>query len=121
MASKGHKPGGGIASNKRREVGYKQGQQRQAHLPGGVAQLGQRQGNHVTEQGSTAYAGLSINSGAGYPSDLGNAKALELAYGKGGPGKGRNLYAQGSQQSGAVRETPVGREIFPGFSGRGKG
>ena len=97
MASKGHKPGGGIASRQRKEVGYRQGAQRKAHLAGGVAQIGQRQGNHITEQGATSYGGLSINVGAGYPSELGNAKALELAYGKGGPGKGRNLYATGSQ------------------------
>ena len=95
--SKGHIAGGGIASRQRKEVGYRQGAQRQAHLPAGVAQLGQRQGNHVTEQNSTSYGGLSINAGIGFKSELGNAKALELAYGKGGPGKGRNLYASGSQ------------------------
>jgi hypothetical protein len=38
----------------------------------GVAQIGQRQGNHVTNKGSTGYGGVSLIAGTGFPSELGN-------------------------------------------------
>jgi hypothetical protein len=113
----------GIKSKNKREVGYRQGQQRQRKVPAGVAQLGQRQSNHITDGGSTRYGGVEINAGVGFKSELGNAKALELAgKGKAGPGAGREIMPSGSQcMTGPVNRgepmTPK-REIFPGFGKR---
>jgi hypothetical protein len=37
-----------------------------AKVVAGVAQIGTAQGNHVTEQGSTGYGGVSPNAGRGF-------------------------------------------------------
>ena len=70
MAMKGHKPGGGIASNKRVEVGYRQGSQRRPANKTGVAQLGQMQGSHVTSHDDTNYRGDPMHAGRGYKSPM---------------------------------------------------
>lgn len=81
----GHRPGGVIKSRNKVEVGYRHGQQKQRVRPSGVAQIGQRQGNHVTEQGATGYGGINpFGAGQGYPSKLGNEVAQNV--GEGGPG-----------------------------------
>jgi hypothetical protein len=91
----GHRPGGGIASRQRVEKPIRQGAARERVIPAGAAQLGQRQGNHITERGSTGYGGVNLLAGTGYPSELGNKVALNV--GKGGPGTGRKIYSCGSQ------------------------
>ena len=37
--AKGHKPGGGIKSRQKVEVGYRHGQQKKRTIPAGVAQM----------------------------------------------------------------------------------
>jgi hypothetical protein len=113
----------GIKSKNKREVGYRQGQQRQRKVPAGVAQLGQRQGNHITDSGSTRYGGVSINAGVGIKSELGNAKALELAgKGKAGPGAGREVMPSGSQcMTGPVNRgepMPKAKALWPGWESK---
>jgi len=94
--SKGHKPGGGIQSRQKREVGNRTGAPRERIRPTGVAQYGQAQGDHVTEQGATGYGGVKAHTGKpGYQSELGNKVALNV--GGGGPGTGRTTYPTGSQ------------------------
>jgi hypothetical protein len=111
MAMKGHKPGGGIASNKRVEVGYRQGSQRRPANKTGVAQLGQRVGDHITEHGATGYGGVPVfDGGAGFKSKLGNEWSSQVRQ---GPGKSATaIYKQGQQQSGAVRSIQQGRDIL---------
>ena len=75
---------------------YRHGQSRERALPAGVAQLGQRQGNHITDQGFTGYGGLEILTGKpGLQSELGNKLALETVC---GPGGSREIHRSGSQQ-----------------------
>jgi hypothetical protein len=99
--TKGHKPGGGIASKQKREVGNRTGAPRERIRPTGVAQYGQAQGNHFTEQGrdgrmSSDYGGVKAHTNMpGLQSQLGNKVALNV--GGGGPGTGRTIYKTGSQ------------------------
>jgi hypothetical protein len=74
----------------------RQGKRREPYLPAGVAQLGQRQGNHVTEQGATSYGGLEINAGGrGFdPVPQGNDLAEQTQC---GPGGSRKVMGSGSQ------------------------
>jgi hypothetical protein len=113
----GHRPGGGIKSRNKVEVGYRYGQQKKRTIPAGVAQLGQRQGNHITEKGSTPYGGVDLFAGTGFKSELGNKLAQNV--GEGGPGKGRDIYKTGSQcQTGAVNPgnpLPKAKALFPGW------
>jgi len=93
---KGHKPGGGIASKNKREVGNRTGAPRERIRSTGVAQYGQAQGSHATESGDTGYHGVKAHTNMpGYPSELGNKVALNV--GGGGPGTGRTIYKSGSQ------------------------
>jgi len=110
--------GGGITSKNLVHKPVRTGAERRHIQKAGVAQLGQRQGDHVTERaGSTGYRGESL-VGPKHPisTPLGNEVALNV--GKGGPGKGRTIYATGTQcMTGAPdrgNPMPVG-EIFPGF------
>jgi hypothetical protein len=99
--TKGHKPGGGIASKNKVSVGNRTGAPRERIRPTGTAQYGQAQGNHFTEQGrdgrmSSDYGGVKAHTNMpGYPSELGNKVALNV--GGGGPGTGRTIYKSGSQ------------------------
>lgn len=61
-----------------------------AIVPAGVAQLGQRQGNHVTEQGSTQYGGVDMAGGKGYEPPQGPSQ-------RSGVGGGRDIHRAGSQ------------------------
>jgi hypothetical protein len=114
----GHRPGGGIASRQRVEKPIRQGAARERVIPAGVAQIGQRQGNHVTNRGATEYGGINpFGAGQGYPSKLGNEVALNV--GKGGPGTGRKIYSCGTQGvQGAVdrgNPLPKAKELWPGW------
>jgi hypothetical protein len=120
-ASGNHRPGGGIASRVNVEKPVRTGKGAKAIVPAGASQLGQRQGNHVTEQGATRYGGVNLYSrGPGYnPVKYGNEVALNVK--GGGLGAGRTVMASGSQcMTGPVnRGEPMPRkEIFPGFGKR---
>lgn len=61
-----------------------------AIVPAGVAQLGQRQGNHSTNQGSTQYGGVDMYGGKGYEPPIGPSV-------QSGVGGGRDCHRSGSQ------------------------
>jgi hypothetical protein len=96
--SGGHRPGGGIASRVNVEKPVRTGKGARAIVPAGTAQLGQRVGNHITEQGATRYGGVNLYSrGPGYnKSQYGNEVALNVK--GGGPGKGYVQYGQSGSQ-----------------------
>jgi hypothetical protein len=63
---------------------------------GGVGQLGQKQGSHVTKGDESSYRGEPLHSGRSFqPVKFGNEVALNV--GQGGCGTGRTVYASGSQ------------------------
>ena len=110
------KAGGGIRSKNVVRKPVRTGQQRERIRPSGVAQIGQRQGNHITEQGATSYGGIGLRAGQGFPSELGNTIAARTVC---CPGGSRTIHRSGSQATqGAVNPgqpmQPKG-EIFPGF------
>jgi hypothetical protein len=102
--SKGHIPGGGAASKNVVRPGYNTGKPKERVIPAGVYQYGQALGNHVTGVegggGDLGYHGINPMSGkAGFPSELGNARAVSCGQ---GPGGGRTIHRAGSQgQQGA--------------------
>jgi hypothetical protein len=66
--------------------------------PAGVAQLGQKQGSHVTSHRESDYRGERLHNPAKdfQPVKFGNEIALNV--GKGGCGTGRTLYGQSGTQ-----------------------
>ena len=118
MAMKGHRPGGRIKSRTVVEKGVRTGSPRERIRHSGVAQIGVRVGNHVTNQGATGYGGINpFGAGQGYPSELGNKVALNV--GGGGPGKGREVMRTGTQGChGAPAKgdpTPKANSLWPGW------
>lgn len=122
MAKRSNTGGGAGSKNVARKpvrTGKAEGASRM--LSGGVAQLGQRQGNHITERGSTRYGGLEINAGpmggvGAVP--LGNEVALNVE--GGGPGKGYRQYGQSGSQGchgkpDAGSPMPKAKALFPGW------
>ena len=105
MAKKGNQPGGGTGSRAMHApTTYFTGHPGMKTNPGGVAQLGQAQGNK-TMTGTTNYKGDPVKMGSlpkGVP--LGNQTALEAGQ---GPGSGRTVSRCGSQQ-GVSPSTPIG-------------
>jgi len=86
----------GIRSKNLVHPSYRTGSGAKAKVVAGIAQLGQAQGNHVTEQDSTSYHGVSRDGGQGYNKvKFGNELALNV--GKGGPGAGRTVMPCGGQ------------------------
>jgi hypothetical protein len=87
-----------------------------AHL-GGVSQLGNKIGDHLTDKSSTGYRGEPLYAGRGCnPTKYGNEIAKNV--GAGGPGKGRTLYGQSGSQGthgatnpGNPRPVPAGHII----------
>src|SRR5262249_47401083 len=68
-----------------------------AATPGGVGQLGQRQGSPVTRVEESNYRGEPLHSGRSFqPVKFGNEVALNV--GKGGCGTGRTNYGQSGSQ-----------------------
>ena len=68
-----------------------------AHL-GGVSQLGNKVGNHVTNKSTTGYRGDPLFAGPGYnPTKYGNEVALRASGSKAGPGADRNVMPCGGQ------------------------
>jgi hypothetical protein len=115
--------GGGIESNKRREVPVRVGKPREGINVVAVSRLGAMQGNHVTERGKTLPNPPEPLVGKQRPISvtMGNA----VAYGtKAGPGGSRTIYRAGVQHTTpAPNEMPKGRdtlfEFGPDFRGRG--
>jgi hypothetical protein len=95
------KSGGGKTSNKLREVrqSTREKPRINAMNPAGVSEIGQamsgkREGNRVTGENPAT----QIHSGAGYPTTLGNVKALEGSGSGARPGGGnRTVYPRGTE------------------------
>jgi hypothetical protein len=120
-STSGHRPGGGIASNKRVEKPVRAGVRSEAINEKGVAQIGSSLGNHATD-GRRSINPVEKLRGAQRPAGgpggvpLGNAVAGNV--GKGGPGAGRTLYGQSGvqrQYGSGGPEKPSGRPILEDF------
>jgi len=126
MATSGHRPGGGIASNKRVEKPVRTGTGSHGTNPGYVSQLGNKVGSH-TRQGDTGYRGEEFHNRPSFdPVKFGNDIALNV--GKGGPGTGRDPAmrsgSQGVHGPVAGNRAAQGRDILSQFgpeSSRAKG
>ena len=109
-----HIPGGGPKSRQITERPVRTGSGSRSTNPGGVGQLGQMQGSHVTRGEESPYRGEPLHGGRSFqPVKFGNEVALNV--GKGGCGTGRTIYRTGSQdQHGDVAGTsrPQGRDIL---------
>jgi hypothetical protein len=84
-----------------------------------VAQLGQRQGDHATNKGSsTGYTGVGL-IGPKQPISTPLRNTMALNVGRGGPGTGRTIYKTGTQcMTGAPDKgnpTPKAKELWPGW------
>jgi hypothetical protein len=97
MVSKGgNQVAGGYGSRQHVEKSVRTGTGSRSANPGGVGQLGNAQGTHVTRGEESNYHGDPLHSGRSFqPVPFGNEVALNV--GKGGPGTGRTVYASGSQ------------------------
>jgi hypothetical protein len=97
----GHRPGGGIASNKVVNKPVRTGQRAERVHQGGAGQLGIMQGSHGTNQRTdSSYRGDPLLGGprpAGAPGSvlLGNEVAAKTVC---GPRGSRNLYGQSGSQ-----------------------
>jgi hypothetical protein len=119
---KSGKAGGGILSNKLKQVGVRTGQPAKVQRPMGVSQIGQSLGNHATAQGKPLTRSVEPVRGAALPSGLsvklGNQVAAETVC---GPGGSRTVMRSGVQgQHGPVNPGlpgPAPGELFPGFPG----
>ena len=96
MRRSGTGSGGGHGSKNIVHPKVRTGAGAKAAHEGGVSQLGNKVGNHITNKSATNYRGDPLFAGRGYnPAKYGNEVALNV--GKGGPGTGRTTYASGSQ------------------------
>jgi hypothetical protein len=120
--ARGNQPGGGLGSRVINPQGQRLGQPAKGVGPGGVSQLGEAIGNHITDRrGTSGYKGDPMYTGPGPVNSaqpLGNQLATNV--GKGGPGAGREVMRSGSQgqQGSAAPGSPrpeASRPIFPGF------
>jgi hypothetical protein len=120
MAKGNHRPGGGIKSRTVVHKPVRTGAAREHIQKAAVAQIGQRQGDHVTNRaGSTGYRGESL---IGPKSPISEPMGNEIAVAtKCGPGGSREVMRTGSQgvhgSPNPGNPTPAG-EIFPGFGPR---
>src|SRR5262249_31170706 len=65
--------------------------------PGGVGQIGQSQGSHITRGEESSYRGERLHNDRNFqPTKFGNEVALNV--GKGGCGTGSTLYGQAGSQ-----------------------
>ena len=98
MAMKGSGGGGGYGSRPHVEKSVRTGSGSKSTRPAGVAQVGQIQGDHVTNRDSTGYKGERLHNPSKnfQPVPFGNEVALNV--GKGGCGTGRTLYGQAGSQ-----------------------
>src|SRR6516225_5392020 len=89
----GHRPGGGIASRVNVSPQVRTGTGSRGTHPGGVGQLGQMQGSHVTRGEDSNYRGDPFYRGKGYATPVGPTDNVAAC----GVGGGRKVYASGSQ------------------------
>ena len=112
----GKKDNQGIKSKNVVRKPVRTGQQKKRTIPAGVAQLGQRVGNHITNRDATAYGGVDLFAGTGFKSELGNSVAART---KEGPGGSREVMPSGSQSmTGPVNRgepMPKAKALFPGW------
>jgi hypothetical protein len=126
-STRGHRPGGGIASRQHVAKPVRTGQRAEAINEKGVAQIGSSMGNHATD-GRRAVNPVEKVRGAPRPAGgpsgvpLGNAVAGNV--GKGGVGTGRTLYGQSgtNQVHGKVAGSPKpwGADILSQFGPESK-
>jgi hypothetical protein len=97
VSTSGNQKGGGYGSRQHVEKPVRTGTGSRGTNPGGVGQLGQSQGSHVTRGQESSYRGEPLHSGRSFqPVPFGNEVALNV--GKGGCGTGRTLYGQSGSQ-----------------------
>jgi hypothetical protein len=118
VSTSGNQKGGGYGSRQHVERSIKTGSGSRSTNPGGVGQIGNIQGSHVTRGDESGYRGESLHSGRSFqPVPFGNQVALNV--GKGGPGTGRDVHASGSQGNhGATNPgnpRQQGRDILSSF------
>jgi len=109
--------GGGHGSRQVTERPVKTGAGSRVATPGGVGQLGQSQGSHVTRGQESNYRGEPLHGGRSFnPTKFGNELATNV--GRGGPGAGRVCYGQSGSQGmhgatnpGNPRPVPSGHMI----------
>jgi hypothetical protein len=95
MAMKGS-GGGGYGSRPHVEKSVRTGTGSRSARPGGVGQIGQMQGSHVTRGEESSYRGEPLHNDRSFqPVKFGNEVALNV--GKGGPGTGRETFRTGGQ------------------------
>jgi hypothetical protein len=103
--------GGGYGSRQHVEKPIRTGTGSRSANPGGVGQIGNMQGNHVTSTVNTDYRGDRIHGVDPnfQPVKFGNEVALNV--GKGGCGTGRTIYGCGTQgtQGATNPGSPTGR------------
>jgi len=112
----GHRPAGGIGSNKVTHRNAPKAEPRPRSInPSAVNQLGNMLGDHITNKASTGYRGEELVRGKGYSGPIGptdNVKAV-------GVGGGRTTYHCGTQdQHGAPapgNPPASGKDILAGF------
>ena len=97
MVSKGgNQVAGGYGSRQHVEKPIRTGSGSRGTNPGGVGQLGNMQGSHVTRGEESSYRGDPLHSGRSFQTvPFGNEVALNV--GPGGCGTGRTIYKTGSQ------------------------
>jgi hypothetical protein len=79
-----HKPAGGPKSRNVVHKPVKTGAGAKAAHLGGVSQLGNKVGNHLTDKSSTGYRGDPLYAGRGYnPTPFGNEVAAKTTCGPG--------------------------------------
>jgi hypothetical protein len=94
VSTSGNQKGGGYGSRQHREVRAPKVEPRpRAVHPGGVGQLGNKQGDHITRGGSSGYRGDPFYRGKGYATPQGPTDNVAAV----GCGGGRKVYASGSQ------------------------
>jgi hypothetical protein len=94
MRRSGTGSGGGYGSRNVRDVRAPKTEPRpRAVHPGGVGQLGQKQGSHVTRGEESNYRGDPFYRGRGYATPVGPTDNVAAC----GVGGGRKVYASGSQ------------------------
>lgn len=113
MRRSGSGSGGGHGSKNIVHPSVRTGSGSKSTNPGGVGQIGQSQGSHVTNKGDTGYRGEIFHKPPNFqPVKFGNEVALNV--GSGGCGTGRTIHKTGSQGltgSGGAPE-PAGRDIL---------
>jgi hypothetical protein len=114
----GHRPGGGLHSKNVVQPNVRTGSGSKSTRPAGAAQIGNSWGDHSTNNpDSTGYRGEKLHGPAErnfQPVKFGNEIALNVK--GGGPGRGRDVHASGSQ--GQHGSTNPGRPGLPSTKGQ---